>query len=89
MKAVMSISSKEKIHDISKLGRSKSKNPGSAELTLCLGHGKELPMRSEENQAGVTSLEPNEERISRRREQSAVSNDSAGSSEMRRQKIDT
>lgn len=46
-------------------------------------------MRSEENQAGVTSLEPNEEKISRRREQSAVSNDSAGSSERQRRRIDT
>lgn len=82
MKAVRSISSKEKTHDISKLGRSKSKNPDSAELALCLGHGEELPMRSEENQAAVTSLEPKEERLSRGREQSAVSNDSAGSSEM-------
>lgn len=42
---------------------------------LCLGHGKKLPVRSEENQVGVTSLEPNEERKARR-EQSAVSNDS-------------
>lgn len=33
MKAVMSISNKEKTHDISNLGRSKSKNPGSAELS--------------------------------------------------------
>jgi hypothetical protein len=36
-------------------------------VELTTGDDEELTVRSEENQASVTSLEPNEKRISRRR----------------------
>lgn len=49
---------------------------------------KKLPVRSEERRASVTLLKPNEERISRGKEQPTVSNDSNGSSKMRRLRID-
>ena len=46
---------------------------------------KKLPVRSEESRASVTLLKPNEERISRGKEQPTVSNES---SKMRRLRID-
>ena len=43
-----------------------------------------LLLRSEESQASVTFMKPNEERISRGKEQPTVSNNLNGSSKMRK-----